>query len=392
MKILYLNNSNIWGGATVALYRILVAMKERGHDVFVIAGSDNGPLFDKLDELGVKHYGHRISLTVYPKVNNPLKWIKSTVRLMYCTYKERKFIERVIDEVKPDIFHTNVGPLSQAFDVCKNKGIPHVWHQREYQDLDFGMHFFPGWGTFRHKIMDEINYNIAITKNIFEYRNLRKGRDIIVYDGVFTLSQAEELNAIRKKEKYVLFAGRVESAKGTYELIVQYKEFHKYYPDMKLLIAGSYSTESGYYQKCSQFVVDNNMGEYVSFLGQRMDIYDLMAKAKMLVVPSRFEGFGFITTEAMLNHCVVVGHNTAGTKEQFDNGLKEVGREIGYRFNNSDEMLICMINAMKDDTSQMISDAYNTVVKLYNVEQNVDKIEQLYCKILSNRDNEAKNL
>lgn len=392
MRILYINHSNIWGGATVALYRIVVAMKERGHEVYVIGSDVHGPLFDELDKIGVKHYAHRISLTVYPRVNNPLKWIKRTVRLMLRAYKERKFIEKVIDEVKPDIFHTNVGPLSQAFDVCKKKGIPHVWHQREYQDLDFDMHFFPTWSTFKHKIKDGNNYNIAITKDIYEYRNLRKERDVIIYDGVFTLKQANELRNIQKKENYVLFAGRVEPAKGTYDLIVEFEKFHVHFPDTKLLIAGKFSSISEYYQKCAKYVTEHCMEEYVSFLGQRTDIYELMAKAKMLVVPSRFEGFGFITTEAMLNHCVVVGRNTAGTKEQFDNGFKEVEREIGYRFNKSEEMLNCMIKAMEDDTTQMVNDAYETVVKLYNVEQNVDKIEQLYCRVLKDKKNETVGL
>lgn len=57
-----------------------------------------------------------------------------------------------------------------------------------------------------------------------------------------------------------------------------------------------------------------------------------MSKAQALIVASRFEGFGFITTEAMWNDCLVIGKNIAGTKEQFDNGVAETGHEIGLRF------------------------------------------------------------
>lgn len=41
-----------------------------------------------------------------------------------------------------------------------------------------------------------------------------------------------------------------------------------------------------------------------------------------LIVPSPFEAFGLITAEAMFNKCLVIGRDTAGTKEQFDNGQK----------------------------------------------------------------------
>ena len=273
----------------------------------------------------------------------------------------------------------------EAFDVCKKKGIPHVWHQREYQDLDFGLHFFPSWAVYKRKLHDEINYNISITKNLFEYRHLRVGRDEVVYDGVFSLEQIEGLSNTKPKENYVFFAGRIQEAKGTYDLIKTYKEFHDKFPQIKLLIAGPYATSSNYYIKCKKYVLSNKLEDSVIFLGQRNDVYELMAKAKMLIVPSRFEGFGFITTEAMLNHCVVVGRNTAGTKEQFDNGLKEIGREIGFRFKTSKEMLNSMIKVMEEDTCQMEEDAYNVVKKLYSAEQNVDKIESLYKKILSNK-------
>ena len=52
------------------------------------------------------------------------------------------------------------------------------------------------------------------------------------------------------------------------------------------------------------------------------------------------------------------------------------------KFDKYEEMLGCMIKAMNDDTSRMIEDAYHTLVKLYNVERNINKIVELYYKIL----------
>lgn len=382
MRILYIHTSNIWGGATVALYRILLAMKNRGHDVYVVTNKSEGPFFEKLDSVGIKHFEHRLSLTIYPKVKNPLKWCWRTLRLLYRIRDEKKFISKVIDIVKPDIVHTNVGPFSQAYDICKKMSVPHVWHQREYQDLDFDMHFFPSWKVFNRKIKSMTSYNISITKGIFEYRKLRFDRDAVIYDGVFSKQQILRLKKNVHKENYILFAGRVEEAKCPFDLLVAFSKFHKAYPNVRLLLAGSYFEESSYYQKCKQYVESMYLSDFVSFLGARMDIYDLMSKALMLVVPSRFEGFGFITAEAMLNRCVVVGRNTAGTKEQFDNGLKYSGKEIAYRFNNNDQLYECMVKAIDNDNREMIEAAYNCVTHLYNVEDNVCMLEAFYKKVL----------
>lgn len=383
MRILYIHTTNIWGGATVALYRILLAMKSRGHDVYVVTNKSKGPFLDKLDSVGIKHYEHRLSLTIYPKVKNPLKWCWRTLGLLYRIHDEKKFISKVIDIVKPDIVHTNVGPFSQAYDICKKKSVPHVWHQREYQDLDFDMHFFPSWKVFNRKIKSMTSYNISITKGIFNYRNLRVNRDIVIYDGVFSKQQILNLELNVYKENYILFAGRIEEAKCPFDLLVAFFHFHKVFPNVRLLFAGCFIEENSYYQKCKQYIESMNLSDFVSFLGPRMDIYDLMSKALMLVVPSRFEGFGFITAEAMLNRCVVIGRNTAGTKEQFDNGLKYSGKEIAYRFDNNSQLFECMVKAIECDNREMVEAAYKSVVHLYNVEDNVLKLEEYYTKILN---------
>ena len=44
----------------------------------------------------------------------------------------------------------------------------------------------------------------------------------------------------------------------------------------------------------------------------------------------------------MYNHCLVIGRNTAGTKEQFDNGLDQTGEEIGLRFDSDLELKTLM--------------------------------------------------
>ena len=192
---------------------------------------------------------------------------------------------------------------------------------------------------------------------------------------------ATNTTPMEEKEDYVLFVGRISPIKGPLELIRVFSAFRKIYPQYKLLLAGSYKMDD-YVKSCFKMVEMGQLQSSVVFLGECSDVYPLMAKAKMMVVPSQFEGFGFITAEAMLNFCPVVGRNTGGTKEQFDIGLSSTGEEIGFRFSNEDEMLKAMCSIVESDVHDMCQRAHKVVSSLYTVEQNAAEIEDYYKHIL----------
>ena len=117
----------------------------------------------------------------------------------------------------------------------------------------------------------------------------------------------------------------------------------------------------------------------------RKDIYDLMYNAKALIVPSRHEGFGFITAEAMFNGCLVIGRNTSGTKEQMDNGLKETGSEIALRFETEDELVNRLKEVEKNDIAyyrDMILRAQQVVLNKYTTEAHAANVISLYKRLL----------
>ena len=116
-------------------------------------------------------------------------------------------------------------------------------------------------------------------------------------------------------------------------------------------------------------------------LGVRKDVYGLMSHAKCLVVPSPLEGFGFITAEAMLNYCPVIGYDNCGTKEQFDNGLKWMGEEIAFRYHSKEELVACMQKAVNGNNDLMVNRAHGVLAN-YTVESNTTAIENFYNRIL----------
>lgn len=386
MKILYIVHTNAVGGSNNALFNILGYMKER-HDVRVLfpkPSNGQSVVQDYLERNHIRYYNpYFYDAFVYGKDRNVIRRFIRTVGRFYRHLRMRKKIKGIIDDFKPDIVHTNNGIIDIALDYCRKKGIPHVWHLREYQDLDFKMSVMPSKSVWLKRIHRQGNYNIAITKGIFDYFQLRDC-DTYIYDGVLDLS----VPSMKKKEKsdYFLFVAGIAFAqgKGLLDALKAFGKFAENYKEYKLYVAGSV-VDNSYKAECDAFIQSNNLADKVGFLGVRSDVNELMAASIATLVPSRFEGFGFITVEAMYNGSLVIGRNTAGTKEQFDRGLEITGEEIGMRFNDADELVLCMKKAVNEDTADMRQRAKTVVERLYTIDGACRNLDNYYKRIFSDR-------
>lgn len=388
MKILYIASSTSWGGGSVALYNLIKGLYKR-HEIHVLFPYGNGRFCEELNKIGVKYSFAHYGLHIYPRCSS-LKWIYRLGRTIYTNYCAKRTVKRIVEDFCPDIVHNNVGPLDISFDVCRKKNIPHIWHQREYQDKDFGMTFIPNKSYYQKRILKRGNYNIAITQGVFLHWNLRTGIDKVIYDGVFDKESLPIYIPNQRKDKYFLFVGRIEEAKGTLDAIKAFELFTPYGKDYKLLIAGKVSLNSSYYRKCKEYVENRNLNDKVLFLGERNDIYTLMSNAQALLVPSRFEGFGFITTEAMACGCLVIGRDTGGTKEQFDRGYNLTGQEIAFRFRTIEEMAEQMKKTVDCTFENMRMNAREVVLNNYTIKNHINLMEKYYNFIVEFYEKENK--
>lgn len=372
MRILYISNNSSTGGAPAALLNLVRQLKDR-HEIAVMMPDSNGPLFEQMQVLGVKTYASRkYVLSIWPRVLNPFKYINRIFGLYRNRNEVRVYVGSVLDEFRPDVVHTNVGPLDIASDECRKRGIPHIWHLREYQDKDFGMTYFPGGKKgFRSLLSQKNNHCLAITEDVFAHWGL-SGDSKVIYDGVISPVPYEQTG----KTGYFLYAARIEKGKGLHVLLKAFRKYRGSGGRRRLLVAGRPCGIYAYL--CGMYVRLYGMTDAVDFLGNRNDVFELMRGADALVVPSRFEGFGFTTAEAMYNRCLVIGNDTAGTREQFDNGLRMTGNEIGLRFHNVEELAGHLAAVERGGFDMMVNSAYTVVTTLYTVERYAAQVEEYY--------------
>lgn len=384
MKVLYITNSVGLGGASVALLNILEYVTMYGVTPLVTCPAA-GKFSEKLKEKGIPFVIIKNQLEVYPHIHSWKSYLKypySLSKLLLKQYFAYKKLCTCIHKFQPDIIHTNVGPIHIGYLAAQKYDIPHIWHIREYQLEDFNMHPFPSVNKFLKRIHNKNNHCICITKNIFKHFKLDPLKDRVIYDGVIDKKRITPIN--KNKNNYILFAGRLEEAKGIKELIYAYNKYAQNGGKYDLYVAGKGNEK---YKKECLHLLQKQIRDRILFLGEceHKKIYELMYNASVFVVPSRNEGFGFITAEAMFNGTIVIGKDTGGTKEQMDNGKDITGKDIAFRYINSQDLtnLLFKVQDLSNDIYLNITkNAQQVVCKLYDKESQSKKIIEFYTQII----------
>lgn len=119
---------------------------------------------------------------------------------------------------------------------------------------------------------------------------------------------------VRKGCLRLIFLGAIERQKGAFDLPKILKLLKKREIDFNLKIVGG---ESKYLR--SRFH-DIGVGNHVQWLGRlpRNSCFQNLANSDILLMLSRGESFGMVTTEAMSMGCVPVGYDSGGTSSIVD--------------------------------------------------------------------------
>jgi glycosyltransferase involved in cell wall biosynthesis len=378
LRIIYiLNDPTKYGGANKSFINMIDGLIEKGIVPSVMLPFRGG-ICDLLDERNVSYFIVPFFLSIYPKIYNFRDLLMFFPRILRMVYLNQKAVNVAFNfgkKINVNLIHTNVGPLHIGKEISKKLGVCHVWHIREYQDLDFGMTPLFSMKGFLKKINSPNNYNIAITKDLFNHFQMSKDNSKIIYNGVLSNSQIK-FNPYKKK--YFLYAGRVTEMKGFGNLLVAYNEFAKENKEYDLYVAGQ--VNEVYLEKLRLLISEFGIEQRVHFLGERDDVYGLMEEATALIVPSLYEGFGRITAEAMFNGCLVIGYNSGGTKEILEKD------NLGLLYSNQEEL----VNSMKIVVSKgidyffpLIHQAQKRAVECYSNEQNVANVFNYYMSFLT---------
>ncbi len=243
-------------------------------------------------------------------------------------------------------------------------------------------------GVKKAKLVITVSY--AMKEEIERFYGEHTGRVEVVYNGVDAEKynperyEEKEVAAFRRRfaeedEKVVLFLGRLTWVKGIDSLLKAMPEIERECGNVKLVVVGKGELEEEIERLVGELKINACLRfEYVS---ERERILHYLS-SDVVVLPSRYEPFGIVCTEAMaLERAVVVGaRGTSGLREQVVSG------ETGFHINPDDPHDIAVYTSIllndEELRRRMGKKARKRVLEKFTWDKCAERTEELYLREL----------
>jgi len=312
---------------------------------------------------------------------------------------------------KPSLIHTHVqhrlGGIART--IAKLRKIPYVVSLHgNYLTLPQGeadkmMSPFKGkpewgkafgflWGS--RKTVSDADAVICVDRNEFEclketYPNKKivyfpNGVEIDKFRGK-TGDIFKNKYGIDKDEKYILCLSRIDYQKNQRLLVKAFSEFSKSNPEYKLVIAGPITVEN-YFEEIQQDVKEHHLEDKVVIFpgfepGDPM-LAEAYAGADFFVLPSKHEPFGIVILEAWAAGTPVIASRLPGI-EAFSNDEQNI---LHFESDNDSDLLSKMKYMIEPGVKQKLQAEASKEVEKYSWEVVVNKLQELYCELIENKE------
>ena len=289
-------------------------------------------------------------------------------------------IKKIIERENYDIVHVHLFPAS-AFVALSSlflkKSIAYLFTMHNTFNRRRSIKIF--------KIIDGLIYNryakiICISKQVqnslTKWVPKIKEKIEIIPNGIPMNSKSND-NPLMKKYD-ALFVGRLVQQKGINFLLEAVSILQKKYKKIiRVAIVGDGPQKKELIKMCEELKIKDS----VEFLGFQRDVDQIMRSSRVLVLPSRWEGFGLVLLEAMKNKLPIVATNVGGIPEIITNGHE--GLLVPTE---NPKILANSINRVLENSelrNQFIQNAYKKVQDHYSIEKYAYNMFNLYFKMMS---------
>jgi glycosyltransferase involved in cell wall biosynthesis len=381
MKILHIIPyfSPKFGGDVTSVYELSTHLAKRGHTVSIVTTSY---LFDK------KLANETLGVEIIP-IPYFLYW-----ELFIYSPRINRFLEENLNFFDLVVLH-NYRSYQNAclMKYAKIYSVPYC--------LDAHGSFVPIWGkkirkrlfdlVWGNKILRGASKLIAATPQE-KYQYIKNGIDpkkifiiprginISKYNTYITDNHFRQKYNISSNAFLILYLGRIHPIKGLDILINAFSRLTKTYENTFLVVAGP---DDGYLLDLQNFISQNNIGKKVLFTGTLNFDEKIIAlkSVDLVVVPSYFESFGKVITEAMASKTPILISNNCGILQMISEEVVHVCECDKEKFYTAMEKLYLDENERK----KYLNPAYDYIETHFSWDNVIQQYEVLFESIIRDR-------
>lgn len=275
----------------------------------IVALPENGPLVPELIGAGAEVVILPV-LVLRKSLIRPRGW--ST--LLRQTFRGLGAGWRLLARVRPDAVYVSTITIPQWPLIARLRGVPVVSHVHEAEAS--GSRLINALLYLPHLVAQRILVNSRFSlATIVDALPLAARRASVLYNGV---SGPQTAHAPRASidELRVLYVGRLSPRKGVEDVIAAADALSARGVPVRVSILGSAFPGYEWFDADLRDRGRASQSTIVEFLGFKPDVWDVIAEADVVVVPSRVdEPFGNTAVEGILAHRPVIASDTSGLRE-----------------------------------------------------------------------------
>lgn len=380
-RILFIpSDNNKTSGAFLSMANLIVNLRDKySLDIFVIL-PEKGQGQEILDLFDIPYQLIPSSDWVVPlsqeRNDDFNKMVKNKQKKNKTAIKNiRKFIKA--NDI--DLIHINTTYSYVGAEAGIKEKVPVVWHLREFLEEDQSNTM---WDRVKgNNLINKSDKIIAISDSIYrKYEKIfDKDKLIRIYNGIDSNKFYKANKSIFDDDKLIfIMVGGFEYYKGQIEFAEACSKLYKNgFTNFEVWFIGTGRSDvkSEVQKICSSAGMDN-----VKYLGYKLNVEDYFYKSDISFTCAKSEAFGRTTVEAMLSGNLVIGADSAGTKELISD--KKTG--ILYQHGNSDDLYEKILDAVNhiDKSKEIAKNGQKYMFENMTAEINADNVYKVYKEIL----------
>lgn len=310
--------------------------------------------------------------------------IKEKINLIKRLFHFSKQIGDFVKQWQIDLVYTNTLVTPAGLIAAERSQLPHIWHIREFGDLDFGLQFiYPK--ALSKAIMHRSDAIICHSKAVRNYHFKPGVKNIHqIYNGVALKDQFAERLSLRQRSQqdrpftFLMMSG-ITPMKGQEVAIRALAELRDRGVLARLIIGGSGRTD--YLEHLSKLCNELNLGTQVDFTGFIKEPFSKYYSADCALICSENEAFSRVGLEAMSTALPLIGKNSGGNPEIIVDG------ETGFLYNSFDELVGAMLKLAQNPSlgQKMGLAGWQRARDLFNIEDYAANVYRVIQSVMEKR-------